>query len=90
MWLCSAPGAALLWAAPGCGHPFGVPAAAGRGGMGRSARGQRDQSEPRPRRPRAGARPAGDHALPVSGPAHAASAARLRAASDLTCPSRIA
>jgi hypothetical protein len=40
--------------------------------------------------PGAGARPAGDHALPVSGPAHAASAARLRPANDLTCPSRIA
>lgn len=74
--------------APGCGHPFGLPAVAGRGGMGRSACGQRDQSVARPRRPGAGARPAGDHALLVSGPAHAASAA-VRAASDLACPSRI-
>jgi hypothetical protein len=40
--------------------------------------------------PAAGARPAGDHALPGSGPAHAASAVQLRAARDLTCPSRIA
>ena len=38
------------WQASGCGHPFGVPAVAGRGGMGRSACGQRDQSEARPRR----------------------------------------
>ena len=50
--------------------------------------GQRDQSEARPRRPGAGARPAGDHALPVSGPAHPASSARLRAVRDLTSPSR--
>jgi hypothetical protein len=82
-------GAALFGQAPGCGHPFGVPAVPGRGGMGRSACGQRDQSEARPRRPGAGARPAGDHALPVSGPAHAACAA-LREARDLTSPSRIA
>jgi hypothetical protein len=40
--------------------------------------------------PVAGARPAGDHALPVSGPAHAAWRAAVRLASDLACPSRIA
>jgi cyclic nucleotide-binding protein len=38
--------------------------------------------EARPRRPAAGARPAGDNALPVSGAAHAA-------AWDRACPSRI-
>jgi hypothetical protein len=89
--LCPAPACSLVAGqAPGCGHPFGVPAVAGRGGMGRSACGQRDQSGARPRRPGAGARPGADHALPVSGPAHPACCAWLRAASDLTCPSRIA
>jgi hypothetical protein len=89
--LCPAPACGLVAGqAPGCGHPFGVPAVAGRGGMGRCACGQRDQSGARPRRPGAGARPGADHALPVSGPAHPASCAWLRAASDLTCPSRIA
>jgi hypothetical protein len=40
--------------------------------------------------PGAGARPAGDHALPVSGPAHAACWAAVRVARDLAWPSRIA
>jgi hypothetical protein len=66
--LCSGPTVQpCVGQAPGCGHPFGVPAVAGRGGMGRSACGQRDQSEARPRRPGAGARPAADRALPASG-----------------------
>ena len=59
------------------------------GAWGGPRTGQRDQSEARPRRPGAGARPAGDHALPVSGPAHAASAAAVRMDSDLASPSRI-
>ena len=58
--------------APGCGHSSGFLRLPGRGGMRRSAWGQRDQSEPRPRRRRAEARPAGDHAPTVSGPAHPA------------------
>src|SRR5882724_293132 len=33
--VCSAPVQPLIWQAPGCGHPFGLPAVAGRGGMGR-------------------------------------------------------
>jgi hypothetical protein len=52
--------------------------------------GQRDQSEARPRRRGAGVIPAGDHALPVSEAAHAASRAAVRLASDLACPSRMA
>jgi len=51
---------------------------------------QRDQSERRPRRRGAGARRASDHALPVSGPAHAAVVAVARAVRDLACPSRMA
>jgi hypothetical protein len=40
MWLCSGPRCSLVAGqAPGCGHPFGVPAVTGRGGMGRSAAG---------------------------------------------------
>ena len=91
MALCAAPGAASVSGqAPGCGHPFGFPRVASPRGMGRYACRKRDQSDARPRRPGAGARPGTDHALPGSGPAHPASAARLRAASDLTCPSRMA
>ena len=59
-------------------------------GHGAGPRGQRDQSGGRPRRPGAGARHGGDHALPAAGPAHAASRSGARAARDLTCPSRIA
>ena len=40
MRLCSGPTVQpCVGQAPGCGHPFGVPAVAGRGGMGRSAAG---------------------------------------------------
>jgi hypothetical protein len=91
MWLCPGPtvqprGRAGAWlrsslrGSRGC-RPRGHGAVRG---------GQRDQSEARPRRPGAGARPAGDHALPVPGPAHPASCARLRATRDLTCPSHSA
>jgi catechol 2,3-dioxygenase-like lactoylglutathione lyase family enzyme len=43
-----------------------------------------------PDRPGAGARPGGDHALPVSGPGPAAAWAGARAARDVACLSRIA
>ena len=90
MALCAAPGAASVSGqAPGCGHPFGVPRVAGPRGMGqcadRAAGSIRGAAAP----PLAGARPAGDHALPVPGPAHAAAWA-VRVARDLACPSRIA
>ena len=63
-----------------------LPAAGAWGGPRRAAGSIRGAAAP----PGAGARPAGDHALPVSGPAHPASCALLRAARDLTCPSRSA
>ena len=75
--------------APGCGHPSGWPAARGRGAWGWSARAAgsiRSTAAPRG----AGARHGGDHALPAAGPAHPASCCAVRAARDLTCPSRIA
>ena len=90
MWLCSVPGAALLWAGAWLRSSL-------RGSRGCRPRGHgtvrvRAAGSIRPAAapPGAGARPGGDHALPESGPAHAASGGRLRAASDLTCPSRIA
>jgi hypothetical protein len=91
VWLWCAPGAASgCRQAPGCGHPFGVPAGAGRGCMGRSACGQRDQSEARPRRRWRGPDLGAITRCPCPGLAHAASVAAVRAARDLACPSRIA
>ena len=75
---------------PGCGHPFGVLAVGWPRVHGalcvRAVGSITGAAAP----PGAGARPAGGHALPVSGPAHAASRAAVRAARDLACPSRIA
>ena len=64
------------------------PRLAAAGAWGGFACGQRDQSERRPRRPGAGASKTSDHALPASGPAHAA--CRAAAARDRTWPSRMA
>jgi hypothetical protein len=66
--------------------PSGVPAAGGRGGMGRvrvrAAGSIRGSAAPR------GASKTSDHALPASGPAHPA--CRAAVARDRTCPSRMA
>ena len=82
-------GSSGCWQAPGCGHPSGWPAARGRGAWGWSARAAgsiRSTAAPRG----AGARHGGDHALSAAGPVHPASCCAVRAAMDLTCPSRIA
>jgi len=60
------------WQACGCVHPFGSARGWGPGAWDRFACGQRDQSDRRPGRPVAGASKTSDHALPASGPAHAA------------------
>src|SRR5262249_8133545 len=64
----ASPGAASVCGqAPGCGQPFGVLAGAGREGMGRCACRAAGSIRGAAAPPGAGARPAGDHALPVSG-----------------------
>ena len=75
--------------APGCGHPFGWPAARGRGAWGWSARAA-GSIRRHGRAAGAGARHGGDHALPAAGPAHPASCSAAGVSSALTCPSRIA
>ena len=74
--------------APGCGHPSGWPAAAGRGAWGWSARAA--GSIRAAAAARGGARHGSDHALPAAGPAHPASCSAAGVSSALTCPSRIA
>ena len=74
--------------APGCGHPSGWPAAAGRGAWGWSARAA--GSIRAAAAARGGARHGSDHALPAAGPAHPASCSAAGVSSARTCPSRIA
>src|SRR5215831_16645644 len=68
--------------------PSGVPAAGGRGGMGRVRVRAAGSIRPGGRPPVAGASKTSDHALPAAGPAHAAS--RVAVARSRTWPSRIA
>ena len=68
--------------------PSGCPRLAAAGAWGVFACGQRDQSDRRPGRPGAGASKTSDHALPASGPAHAAFGELVARAR--TWPSRIA
>ena len=88
--MCSAPGAALVWAGAWLRSSLRV----ARGVWPREHGAVRVRAAGSIRgaacRPGAGARTGGDHALPVSGPAHAACFAAARAARYLTCPSRIA
>ncbi len=68
--------------------PSGVPAAGGRGGMGRVRVRAAGSIRPGGRPPVAGASKTSDHALPASGPAHAAFGELMARAR--TWPSRIA
>jgi hypothetical protein len=74
--------------ARGCVHPFRVPVASGRGGMGRVRVRAAGSIRQAAARHQAGASKTSDHALPASGPAHAAFGEL--AARVWTWPSRIA
>ena len=89
LWWLRAPRAALVLARLAAVIPPGGPRLAA-AGHGAGPRGQRDQSDAAAAPRGAGARHGSDHALPAAGPAHLASCSAVRAARDLTCPSRIA
>src|SRR6266536_1557457 len=88
MWVACPVRSGCRWAGAAAFIPSGVPAAGGRGGMGRVRVRAAGSIRPGGRRRHGGASKTSDHALPASGPAHAAfcvAVARAR-----TWPSRIA